>query len=281
MKLEHCSFLEQLHNEKEVYEELQRRNGGSQMKGFPMIQWFGQEGNLNVLAMDMLGLSLEALFNSCGRRFTYKTTLLIGCEVLDRLQTLHACGYVHRDLKPQNLLIGSLDHKHLVHLIDFGMAQRFADLITGKHLRYHDGFDMLGTACYASINAHRGVTQTRRDDLISLSYILMYFLRGSLPWSEHTASSKPGANARLAKAKAKVPRLYKDLPSELTTVVDYAARLAFDETPDYDYIRNMFELGLIRNGFHRSSKYDREMSPAELGHRVYVCLAIIVHKTRN
>lgn len=133
------------------------------------------------MVMDLLGKSLENLFEANARKFSVKTVVMFGIQALDRLEFLHNKHFIHRDLKPDNFLIGLDRHKHVIHLIDFGLSKKYITR-EGKHIPYRDGKNLTGTARYASINTHLGVEQGRRDDIESLCYIMLYFLRGSLPW---------------------------------------------------------------------------------------------------
>lgn len=166
----------QLLFEAKIYRVLQ---GGY---GIPSVKWFGAEGDYNVLVIDLLGPSLEDLFNYCGKRFSLKTVLMLADQMIARLEFMHSRSYIHRDVKPDNFLIGTGSRKHICHVIDFGLAKKFQDPRNGRHIPYIEGKNLTGTARYASISTHEGIEQSRRDDMESLGFVLMYFLRGSLPW---------------------------------------------------------------------------------------------------
>ncbi len=150
--------------------------------GIPNVHYYGAEGDYNVMVLDILGPSLEDLFEYCKRKFSIKTMLMIGDQLVQRMEYMHSKSFLHRDIKPDNFLIGLGKKQHIVYAIDFGLAKRFKDSRTGAHIPYRDGKSLTGTARYASANTHMGVEQSRRDDLESVGFVLVYFIKGKLPW---------------------------------------------------------------------------------------------------
>ena len=188
----------QLFNEKRIYTIL---SGGC---GVPSVKWFGKEGDYNVLVIDLLGKSLEELFNECGRKFSLKTVLMIADQLITRIEFLHRRGFLHRDIKPENFMIGSKKNSNTIYAIDFGISSRYFDPKTGQHIEYREGRNISGTARYASINNHLGVEQSRRDDMESIAYILVYFLKGSLPWQSLHGNTKKDKYDAIMKKKMEV-----------------------------------------------------------------------------
>jgi len=127
-------------------------------------------------------ISLEILFLDLSKKFTILDICQIALQCIDRIEYVHSKGIIHCDIKPENFVIG-LDDPNVIYLIDFGLGQKYISLKTGKHIEFLFTGYMTGTARYCSVNNHLGIEPSRRDDLESLCYILIYFLRGSLPWS--------------------------------------------------------------------------------------------------
>ena len=153
----------------------------------PGLYYIGTDSSVpnqqfHVMVMDMLGPSLEDLFQTCKRNFDLKTVLLIAHQMVKRIEKVHEERIIHRDIKPDNFLIGGTEQtKDSVYIIDFGLAKCYQNS-EGEHIPYKDGKNLTGTARYASINTHKGVEQSRRDDLETIGHVLLYLLKGSLPW---------------------------------------------------------------------------------------------------
>ena len=225
----------QLFYESKLYMALQ---GGV---GIPKLHWCGSQGNYNILIMDLLGPSLEDLFNYCKRKFTLLTTLMVVEQMVSRIEFIHSRNFLHRDVKPDNFLIGRGQKKSQIFAIDFGLAKRYRDPRTGLHIPYRDGKNLTGTARYASVNTHLGIEQSRRDDIEALGYILVYFMKGSLPWQGLKAKNMKEKYEKIKEKKisTSLDDLCKGLPAEFKTFIQYARDLKFEERPDYSYLKNV------------------------------------------
>lgn len=130
----------------------------------------------------MLGHSLEDLFVNCRKHFSLKTTCILGIEMLKRINFVHSNHYIHRDIKPENFMFGRNENEDTLYLIDFGLSKKYYSTTKKEHIKFCTGKNLTGTARYCGRNAHKGYEQSRRDDLESIGYVLLYFLRGNLPW---------------------------------------------------------------------------------------------------
>ncbi|KAJ0453917.1 putative protein kinase CK1-CK1 family [Helianthus annuus] len=245
----------QLHYESKVYMLLQ---GGT---GIPNLKWYGAEGEYNIMVIDLLGPSLEDLFNYCNRKFSLKTVLMLADQLINRVEYMHARGFLHRDIKPDNFLMGLGRKANQVYAIDFGLAKKYRDLQTHKHIPYRENKNLTGTARYASVNTHLGVEQSRRDDLESLGYVLMYFLRGSLPWQGLRAGNKKQKYDKISEKKMLTPIevLCKSYPSEFISYFHYCRSLRFEDKPDYSYLKRLFRDLFIREGYQFDYVFDWTM----------------------
>ncbi len=208
--------------------------------GIPNLRWFGtHDSGYNILVADLLGPNLEDLFDFCRRRFSLKTVLMLADQMLSRLEHMHGKNFIHRDIKPDNFLMGTGRQCNRVFLVDYGLAKKYRDQRTHVHIPYREGKSLTGTARYSSVNCHLGLEQSRRDDLEALGYVLLYFLRGSLPWQGIKAANKKQKYDKISEKKLATPieTLCKGLPQEFGVYLNYCRGLRFDELPDYSYLR--------------------------------------------
>ncbi|XP_032344173.1 casein kinase I-like [Camelus ferus] len=196
----------------------------------------------NVPVMDLLGPSLEDLFNFCSRRFTMKTVLMLADQMISRIEYVRTKNFIHTDIKPDNFLMDIGSHCNKLFLIDFGLAKKYRDNRTRQHIPYREDKNLSGTARYANISAHLGIEQSRRDDMESLGDVLMYFNRTSLPWQGLKAATKKQKLKKISEKKMSTPAevLCKGFPAGFATYLHYGRGLRFEEAPDYMYPRQLF-----------------------------------------
>ncbi|PWU86782.1 putative casein kinase [Trypanosoma cruzi] len=233
-------------------------NAGGGVVGIPNILFYGVQGEFNVMVMDLLGPSLEDLFSFCDRKLSLKTTLMLAEQMIARIEFVHSKSVIHRDMKPDNFLMGTGKKGHHVYVVDFGLAKKYRDPRTHQHIPYKEGKSLTGTARYCSINTHLGIEQSRRDDLEGIGYILMYFLRGSLPWQGLKAHTKQEKYSRISERKQTTPveTLCKGFPAEFAAYLNYTRSLRFEDKPDYSYLKRLFRELFIREGYHVDYVFD-------------------------
>ena len=197
--------------------------------------------------METLGPDLNQLFHKHRKHFSNKTVLMLAEQFLNRIELLHDEGYIHRDIKPENFLMGLGESKDTVYLADFGLAEKHNEVYKEK-----DGF--LGKPVYASMNTHLGISQSRRDDMESIGYVLMFFQSGSLPWCKYYR--KDLKTIGKMKRRIAVEDLCKECHEEFHIYLHYCRGLRFDENPDYEYLRKLFKKLFYRLGHQYDWKFD-------------------------
>ncbi|KAL7919351.1 casein kinase I isoform delta [Trichoderma austrokoningii] len=224
--------------------------------GIPQVLWFGHEGDYYVLVQTLLGPSLEDLLNYCGRRLSLKTVLLVADQAISRIEYMHSKGYLHRDIKPDNFLMGVGRQGNTLYTIDFGLAGELDDADSDQPRRTGRPFG--GTRRYASLNNHHGREQSWGDDLESLGYVLVYLARGELPWQGLRAANEEERDELVKEKKTKTPveSLCEGLPEEFAAYISYTRSLAFHDKPDYRRLRERFRRLFLSSGFVYDNVYD-------------------------
>jgi len=244
------------------YEILQDIQGD---EGIPKVYKFKQGHKHNYLIMELLGKSIDKLFSECKKNFSYKTIFQIGYQMIQRIEYIHSKGYIHRDIKPGNFVIGKGDKSKIIYIIDFGLSKRYIDKNNKKHIPYKEGKGLTGTARYVSLFTHYGIEQSRRDDIEGIAYNLIYLAKGKLPWQGVKTKNKKEKHKKIMESKlAYSPeQLCKDLPDEFVTLLKYSRNLEFEEDPDYKKIKLMFKNHIIKNGGTMNFEYDWDKAKIE------------------
>jgi len=213
----------------------------------PYIVTYGSSGGYNLIVMQILGKNLQQIFEINGN-LSIKTVCLLAIQMISILEHIHNKGVIHRDIKPENFVLGKENERNSKHLylIDFGFSKFFDknclnDIVTDKK-------NLIGTPRYASINALRGIEQSMRDDLESVGYILVYLLKGKLPWMGIKCMDKNEKIKKICirKIETSSSDLCAGLPKEFVEYFDYCNDLEYEQKPDYTFLKNLF-LKVLRN----------------------------------
>ena len=212
------------------------------LQGIPKLRSYGKEQDINYMVISLLGKSVE-------RNVGVNQTINIGVKLIEIIKGIHDRGVIHRDIKPDNILY-SFDTYENIYLIDFGLSLCYRD-IDGVHIKKKSNREIVGSINFISINIHEGTTATRRDDLISICYVIIYILYGELPWDinkiEETAVLNLYKNVYNIKKHIELKKYYKNIPDNIIFCYEYCKGLGYDEEPDYNYLCRLLKSIRINN----------------------------------
>ena len=226
--------------------------------GFPKLISYGHIINYNILIETLLGKSLYDIFISKNILCNIIEVCLIGNQILDRLEWIHSNNIIYRDIKPENFLIG-INDPDIIYIIDFGLCKKYRSSKTGKHILPKTIGTMSGTLKYASLNVLNGKELSRRDDLISLGYMLIYLLKRNLPWECNIKNLNDLDESRINKIKELKKTngnglLFKNIPKELVEFIKYTKHLKFEQEPDYSYLHSLLNTNMFSKHLDNEKK---------------------------
>ncbi|KAM7509498.1 hypothetical protein LguiA_019951 [Lonicera macranthoides] len=215
--------------------------------GVPLVHYKGRQGDYYILVMDMLGPSLWDVWNSSNHMLSEEMVACIAVEAISILEQLHFRGFVHGDVKPENLLLGQpgTPNEKKLYLVDLGLASKWRDASSGRHVDYDQKPDVFrGTVRYASVHAHLGRTGSRRDDLESLAYTLIFLLKGKLPWQGFIGENK-GFLVCKKKMATSAEMLCCLCPPPFQRFLEMVTDMKFDEEPNYSKLISLFDNSIV------------------------------------
>ena len=211
----------------------------------PKVKSFGYSGNYMILVMELLGKSLDKIFNELpSKKMSIRCVCNIAYQLMLIFEVIHNNNIIHRDIKPANIAIGiQEDNKNkYIYVLDFGLSKKYRSDTTKRHFSFSKNNPLIGNARYSSINALEGGTQSRRDDLESIGYLLLYLLLGQLPWQGKVSHSKDDKYYKIREIKKQTTpeQLCEGLPKQFEYYIKYTRSLQYESDPDYNYLKNLF-----------------------------------------
>lgn len=220
----------------------------------PKMIWYGTFENYNVLVMEKMGLSLEKIFINSNKTFSKKSIFFLTIELINILEFLHSKGIIHRDIKPANFVINPKTKR--LSILDFGLSKKY--IVDGNHISLKQNKSLVGTLRYSSIRNHKGYEQSRRDEIESISYMLLYFFKNNLPWMGIEAKNKKDKDRLICNSKMnlKLSDFYEGIPEEYKFMLVYSRKMKFESKPDYKMLKAMFTNLISQEGIQLDFKYD-------------------------
>lgn len=268
IKLEERVFIDDQEQESKLIQEsifLKKIN----CKYVPVVEWIGRSKFWNILIMQYLGPSLEELFQFCNKKFSLKTICMIAEQILSGIEKIHKKGIVHRDIKPDNFLIGYGKLHNRLYIIDFGLSKKFINTETFQHEDFNQCRQFTGSFRYSSIKNHKGIEQSRRDDLESIGYMFIFFLKGKLPWQGLSGTTKKEKlrNVYEKKKNTSIDELCDGIPKEFKLYIKYCRRLRYSEKPDYHYLKGLIHSLIKKKRYKIDYKFDWDKNFRNFKHR--------------
>lgn len=230
--------------------------------GFCKYYWYGEESDKHkYLVSEALGKSIQDLLVKCGGSFSLKTVLMIAFQILNRIEYLHKNHYIHRDIKPSNFLVGIGNKKNTIYLVDFGLSKEYVDR-NGEHIEYYKHKSYVGTIRYMSVNCHKGVETSRRDDMFSYIYMLFFLYYGNLPWQGINDDDKKKRLKIISNIKTEFNRnpssflTNPKIPNCFLQILDYVKKMKFKQNVDYDKIREFLVKEMIQHKYNYDYEWD-------------------------
>jgi serine/threonine protein kinase len=242
-KIEESKEKNRLKSEYNVYKKINKDN---KIIGIPKVFNFIKTEDYNIIVMELLGPSIEKKFEDNQRKISLSNLFKLGLDMIQLIQNFHKRGFIHRDIKPNNFLFNYEKPHDKLYIMDFGLSKSY--IVDGEHIDIKFDRSLIGTARYCSLNIHWGIEPSRRDDLESIAYILIYLFKGNLPWQGLKKDKHKSQLDRIGDKKLSISTeiLCKDMPESFRLFLDYCRSLKFEQKPDYKYIIDLFNKDITK-----------------------------------